>query len=104
MKALGLLIATACLATAPALAQQGDPGARGTQQGVAGSAQQSSEFRERAAAAPIEQSAEIPLDAPRYYNRHPGRLTKLGAANGIAPEVQADVEARELQRRAGQGR
>jgi hypothetical protein len=101
MKTLSLMIVLA-LAAAPAWAQnrQTQTTPPGTHQGTPGGATQSSEFRDRA----NEQAATAP-DAPRYYNRHPGRVTKFSSA-GTVPEVQFDVDRREAKERAGkvQGR
>lgn len=99
MKTLPIMVVLALVAAAPALAQDRQTHAPGTQQSSPGGAQQSSEFRDRAS----EAAATAP-DAPRYYNRHPGRLTKFNTGSAGVPEVQFDVDRREARERAKKAR
>ena len=94
MKSLPILIVLA-LAAAPALAQDRQTQAPGTQQSSPGGAQQSSEFRDRAS-----EPAAVAPDSPRYYRRHPGKLTKFNTGSAGVPEVQFDVDRREARERA----
>lgn len=99
MKPLPYLIALAATAAIPALAQGGpQTSPYGTQQGAVGQAQQSSEFRERA--------AELPPAVTRHPSakRHPGTLRKFNTGTSGGPEVQFDADRRAAREAAPQPR
>lgn len=95
MKARALLIVLA-LAASPALAQDRPESAPyGTQQGFAGQAQQSSEYRDRA-------SEPADKAKPKHWSaqRHPGTLKKFNTGSAGAPQVQFDVDRLEAKEAA----